>query len=40
MSTGKDARHVGVNAEQLGGACKAHQIGDDRAPIATLRDEA
>jgi len=33
----KDARHVGVNAEQLRRRLQAHRIHDDCAPIAALR---
>ena len=33
------ARHVGVNAKQFRRRLHAQHVGDDRAPIATLRDE-
>ena len=33
-----DAGHVGVDAEQSWRSLHAHQVDDDRAPIATLRD--
>ena len=35
----EDARHVGVNAEQLRRRLQAHLIHDHCAPITTLRDE-
>ena len=31
------ARHVGVNAEQFRSRLHAHEIGDERTPIAALR---
>src|SRR6202023_137883 len=35
----KDARHVGVNAKQLRWRLHAHQIDNDCAPIAALRNK-
>jgi hypothetical protein len=36
----KNARHVDVDAEQLRRCLHAHQIHDDRAPVAALRHKA
>src|SRR4030095_9893852 len=33
------ARHVGVNRKQFRGGLHAHQIDDERTPIAALRDK-
>src|SRR5262245_62165521 len=33
------ARHVCVDADRCGVSLRGHQVGDDRAPVAALRDE-
>ena len=39
MSSGNHVRHVGVDAHQFRRRLHAHKLGDDGAPVTTLRDK-